>query len=217
MRAIIRTLCVLSFCVMIAAARPPRQNGSPAQTSASQAPAATAPGTIRVGTQLVVEEVTVKDKSGKPITGLTANDFTLTEDGVPQTINFAQFQRLEAAANPPETPPPSAAAAVPTAPPATRTPIAPEQPGDTRYRDHRLLALYFDLTTMQPTDQLRAFDAALAFIDKQMDSSEMLAVMTFEGGAVRVRQDFSGDRGKVRDALNKLIVGLSQGFDETAS
>jgi VWFA-related protein len=44
-----------------------------------------------------------------------------------------------------------------------------------------------------------------------------MAVMTFEGGAVRVRQDFTGDRGRIRNAMNKLIVGLSQGFDETTS
>ena len=79
---------------------------------------------------------------------------------------------------------------VPTAPPATQVQIAPEQPGDTRYRDHRLLALYFDMSTMQPADQLRAFDAALKFIDTQMDSSDLMAVMTFEGGAVRVTAGF---------------------------
>ena len=87
---------------------------------------------------------------------------------------------------------------VPTAPPATQMQIAPEPPGDTRYRDHRLLALYFDMSTMQPADQLRAFDAALKFIDTQMDPSDLMAVMTFEGGAVRVRQDFTGDRAQIR-------------------
>ena len=70
---------------------------------------------------------------------------------------------------------------------------------------------------MQPADQLRAFDAALKFIDTQMDPSDLMAVMTFEGGAVRVRQDFTGDRAQIGNAMNKLVVGLSQGFDETTS
>ena len=50
------------------------------------------------------------------------------------------------------------------------------------------------MSTMQPADQFRAFDAALKFIDTQMDPSDLMALMTFEGGAVRVRQDFTGDR-----------------------
>jgi len=42
-------------------------------------------------TQLVVEVVSVKDKSGNIVEGLTAKDFTITENGVPQTISFCEF------------------------------------------------------------------------------------------------------------------------------
>ena len=210
MRRMLSALCFFTVCVLVAAAQQSQPNATATQGTPTQAPV-----TIRVQTQLVVEEVSVKDKSGKPIEGLTANDFTLTEDGVPQTIGLFEFQRLKAGANAAEAPAPSPT--VPTAPAATRVQIAPEQPGDTRYRDHRLLALYFDMSTMQPADQLRAFDAALKFIATQMDPSELIAVMTFEGGAVRVRQDFTSDRAQVRKALDKLIVGLSQGFDETTA
>ena len=198
--------------VLVLAAQQQQPKATPAPASSGQGPQQP----IRVTTQMVVEEVTVKDKSGKPIGGLTANDFSLTEDGVPQTLSFVEFQQLQAAPNSPE-PAPAASPVVPTAPRATQAQIAPELPGDTRYRDHRLLALYFDMSTMQPADQFRAFDAALKFIDTQMDPSDLMALMTFEGGAVRVRQDFTGDRAQIRNAVNKLVVGLSQGFDETTS
>src|SRR5580700_9733249 len=64
--------------------------------------------TIRVNTQLVVETLVVKDKKGNPIEGLTAKDFTVTENGVPQTVSFCEHQKLPqgpaAAPSPPPTP-----------------------------------------------------------------------------------------------------------------
>src|SRR5579875_1125412 len=50
--------------------------------------------TLQVKSQLVVETVVVKDKQGHPVDGLTAKDFTLTEDGVPQKIRFCEQQTL---------------------------------------------------------------------------------------------------------------------------
>jgi VWFA-related protein len=205
MRRRVFALCSMLISLQIAAAQQLPPNASPAQ----------APGAIRVGTQLVVEEVTVKDKSGKVIEGLTANDFSVTEDGTPQSISFIEFQRLQNTPQTAVTESPNAIVA--TAPPATQMQIVPEPPSDTRYRDHRLLVLYFDMSTMPPADQLRAFDAAQKFIQTQMDATDLMAVMTFEGGAVRVRQDFTGDRTQIQNAMTKLIVGLSQGLDETAS
>src|SRR5580658_6438569 len=50
--------------------------------------------TLTAGTQLVVETVIVKDKQGNPIDGLTAKDFTVTEDGVVQSLKFCEHQSL---------------------------------------------------------------------------------------------------------------------------
>ncbi|HEY6250016.1 MAG TPA: VWA domain-containing protein, partial [Candidatus Angelobacter sp.] len=98
--------------------------------------------TITANTRLVVETVVVKDKQGKPIDGLTARDFTVTEDGVPQEIRFCERQQL------PQTP--SDAPPIQTNPEDIKiyrelphNQISPETPGKQKYRDRRLLALYF--------------------------------------------------------------------------
>ena len=44
--------------------------------------------TNKVKSRLIIEAVGVKDKKGNPIEGLTAKDFTITEDGVAQTIKI---------------------------------------------------------------------------------------------------------------------------------
>jgi VWFA-related protein len=206
MRRITLALCISTLLVVMAAAQQPQTNPASPQ---AQSP-------IRVGTQLVVETVSVKDKSGKVVEGLTSNDFVVTEDGVPQTVSFVEFQRLEDAGVASGAAPPSGPI-VTTVPSATPGQISPDVLGDARYRDRRLLALYFDMTTMPPVDQLRAFDAAQKFIGTQMAAADLMAIMTFEGGAVRVRQDFTSDRDQLQKVLNALVVGLSQGFDETAN
>src|SRR5215831_3546888 len=89
--------------------------------------------TFTTGATLVVETVSVKDKSGKPVEGLTAKDFTITEDGVAQTIKFFEYQRFEEPgdAPPPPLPPPRAVEALKKIP---STQIAPETPGQVKYR-----------------------------------------------------------------------------------
>src|SRR6185312_9470151 len=46
--------------------------------------------TFKANSQLVIENVVVKDKNGNFIDGLTARDFTVSEDGAPQTIRFCE-------------------------------------------------------------------------------------------------------------------------------
>ena len=160
--------------------------------------------TFRTTTQLVVETVNVKDKDGRPITGLQAEVFETTEAGVPQQIRSFEFQKLDPAAPIApitDTRPVSPSARLP------RPQILPPANGASRYRDRRLLALYFDFTAMPASDQMRAFQAARQFVKTQMTSADLLAIMAFSTGSVQVFQDFTADRERLLRVLETLIVG----------
>jgi VWFA-related protein len=168
---------------------------------------------FRVNTRLVVQTVSVTDKDGNPVEGLTAKDFVVTEDGEPQDIAFLEFHRLGSTTSSPRTPLPSTNRTADTVPSPTQTEIAVPPSGDTRFRDRRLLILYFDLTATPPPDQMRAFQAAQKFIGSQMESADLIAIMTFGGGAVRVMQDFTDDRGRLREVIDTLIFGEDKDGD----
>ncbi len=171
------------------------------------------PATFSTSSQLVVETVNVKDKSGKPVIGLTAKDFTVTEDGAEQAIRFFEYQKVPETV---EVEPPVAILPAPLKK-LPEAQITSEKPGDVRYQDRRLLVLYFDMTAMPPPDQLRAITAAEKFIRTQMTPADRMALMRFEGGSVRVMSDFTDDRDRLDSILQTMIVGEAQGFDETTS
>jgi VWFA-related protein len=172
--------------------------------------------TIKVSTQLVFETVSVRDKKGNSIQGLTAKDFTVTENGAAQAIRFFEYEELPQAAAPRAesrfTP-----ANVRVYDKLVRTQIAPETPGRTRYKDRRLLALYFDMTSMPPGDQLRALNAAQNFIKTQMRPADLMAILRYSGSSVDVLSDFTADRDRLLSILQTLLVGEDRGLEETTS
>jgi VWFA-related protein len=198
----------------------------PAQTPQQQPPAAaTNTPKFTSSTQLVVETVSVRDKNGNPIEGLKAKDFKVTENGIEQTISFAEFQKLDDATAkeliprdaPKAEPAKPAGEDKPKPPPVTAVQIASEAPGDLKFRDRRLLVVYFDMSAMQVPDQLRALDAARKFVQKQMTKADIMAIMKYEGGSVRALQDFTDDRETLYAVIDKMIAAEGQGFDENAA
>jgi VWFA-related protein len=169
---------------------------------------------LTVNSQLVIETIVVKDKKGNFIPGLTAKDFTVTEDGAPQAIRILEHQALSTASEP-----------LPVAPrdaeqitiykKLTRTQIAPEDPGHPQYSGHRLLVLYFDMTAMPYDEQQRALAAAEKFVRTQMTSADMVAIMRYQGGSVDVVQDFTADPNRLLSILDTLVVGEGQGSTES--
>jgi VWFA-related protein len=146
---------------------------------------------------LVVVDVTVRDRQGNPVAGLKKEDFTILEDGKPQTISVFEYQRLTLDPLPP-TP------ALPA--PNTQDPTPDARGPKTRFPGKRLLVLFFDFSGMAPPEQIRAQQAALKFLDERMTASDVVSILTFST-TLRVVQEFTEDRHKLAEVIRSFRIG----------
>jgi VWFA-related protein len=200
---------------------------SPTAQQQQNAPLLPVTAKFQTTTQLVIINVTAKDKNGKPIEDLKASDFTIFEDNKPQPIKFFEYQRLEEttlpAAEPKLTTRTTSEAAsapasrsAPAASAAVQPTITPAKPGELKYRDSRLLVLYFDFQGMPTEDQIRAQSGALKFINTQMTPADRVAIMSYTGD-LKVLHDFSTDRDSLAAVVKKLVVGEASEMANTVS
>ena len=75
----------------------------------------------------------------------------------------------------PKTPDAPATPAAPVVKSVTANQIAPSKPGEVKYKDRRLLVMFFDMTSMPIQDQIRAQTAAQKFLKTQMTPSDLMA------------------------------------------
>ena len=199
-----RALAAVALLLAATVASRPQQVGQNANPGQPQS------FTLTVNSNLVVEAVTVKDKQGNFIHGLTANDFVLNENGVPQTIRYCEHQDLSQSAKPlpPSTPKNEDTTIYDR---LVRSQIASESIDKDRYKNRRLLAFYFDMTALPPADQMRSLSAAEQFIRTQMTTADLIAVLRYQGGSVDILQDFTGDRNRLLSILETMVVGEGQG------
>jgi VWFA-related protein len=165
---------------------------------------------------LVILNVFVHDRNGKPLEGLTKNDFTVLEDGKPQMISVFDFQRIAA---PPSQPGQGGSLRLVEERPAARATVpAPPQPepGGKRFRDRRLLVLFFDLSALKAEDQVHAFEAAEKFIKEQMTPADLVSIMSFSS-TLRVNQEFTSDRDQLIATLKKFHVGEASELADMAN
>jgi VWFA-related protein len=173
---------------------------------------------FRSGVDLVSVSVVVRDRDGNLVRGLTRDDFTVTEDGRAQSISTFDFEELDAR------PGGVAVPAIPTvlgsigreAPSATAPAhaAAPAAPADMHGR--RAIVLFFDLTSMQPEEAQRAFDAARDYVNGRLTAADVVAVTTL-GTSLQVPQDFTSDRAALLSAIERLSGNEQAGFADGAT
>jgi len=169
----------------------------------AQQPAAPGAVTFKANSNLVIVNVSAKDKGGLPVEGLKAEDFTVLEDGKPQKVSVFEYQRISARPEPLKEITLDDQFALPEAP---KTTITSATPGQIQYHDKRLMVFFFDFSSMQVPDQLRAQDGALEYLKSHITKDDVVAVL-FYASTIQVLTDFTGDR----DVLTRVIKGMPIG------
>jgi VWFA-related protein len=158
---------------------------------------------LKTNSELVLTNVVARDaKTGEFVRGLKQSDFTISENGKPQQISTFDFQSVEMATPLNEATVIGLAAG--TTGPGTKAVVVakPEE-----LRNHRLIVMFFDLTSMQPEDLDRCVQAAQLFLRTRMQPADLVALVSL-GDTLNVDQDFTADK-------NALIneVGVYNGTE----
>jgi len=157
------------------------------------------PPTFKSGAVAVIVDVSVLDAGRHPVRGLTAADFSITEDGQPQKI--VTFSAIDAPQRGKE----------------EQLPVWwQEAPADVTSNhvppDGRLVVVVLDdLLPMAPGDSPRAKQLATALVDG-LGPSDLAAIVFLSGRHPAV--NFTLDHARLRTALSRYEPRWSRDFDE---
>jgi VWFA-related protein len=163
--------------------------------------------TFRAKSELVLVNVTVRDKNGNVVRDLKREDFTVLEDNKPQTVVSFDLENTDAVLSTATTEAPLLGATA-----AQRSEAQPAST-DRPLKDHRLIVLFFDLSSMEPDEIDQATTAAQNYVEKQMTPADLVAVVSL-GDNLEVNQDFTADRAALKKVLQGFNLGAGQGFEE---
>src|SRR6266851_5500810 len=162
--------------------------------------------TMKVQTDIVLTNVVVRDKkTGEVVKGLKQSDFTILENGKPQTIASFDYQNVDEAAVLRESATVTGKATI--ADLLNRDFAA----SPAALRDHRLIVMFFDLSSMQPEDIDRAVEAAQDYVNKKMQPADLVALVSMATG-LSMDQDFTSDKAALLKGLGKYNGTEGTGF-----
>ncbi len=167
--------------------------------------------TLKVETSLVLSDVVVRDKkTGLPIEGLHASDFEVFENGKPQRIASFDEQSVSHALALPATETVTGSGGAAAALGATATKQADA------LRNHRLIVLFFDLSSLQPDDLTRVQEAARNFVNTQMQAADLVCAVSL-GSTLALDQDFTQSRQALLHAIDSYAGGTGNGYSPGAT
>ena len=162
---------------------------------------------LKLNGELVLTNVVARDaKTGEIVRGLKAGDFHVWENGKPQHISTFDFQSVEMAVPLKEATVSGLAAGPGTSGSKAVVVARPEE-----LRNHRLIVMFFDLTSMQPEDLDRCVDAARDFLREKMQPADLVALVSL-GNTLNVDQDFTADKQALIREVGAYNGTEGQGF-----
>ncbi len=157
---------------------------------------------LRAQSNVVRIDVEVTDRSGKSIRGLKPDQFTITDDGKAQKVtafSYSDIEKIETAG-----PEDSKPVVVPV---NNEGPSAAEAVTD-KVHDRRMIVLFFDMTSMETDDIIRAHDGAVKFLKQQMSPADLVAVVVFST-RLSVLANFTNDRATLNKAVAQVMPGAA--------
>ena len=166
----------------------------------------------KANAELVLTNVVARDaKTGEFVRGLKQSDFTIYENGKQQQISTFDFQTVDMAK--PLNEATISGLAAGTTGPGTKAAVV-AKPED--LRNHRLIVMFFDLTSMQPEDLDRCVEAARDFLNKKMQPADLVALVSL-GDDLKVDQDFTSDKAALANEVGMYNGTEGQGFAQGAN
>ncbi|HEY1577601.1 MAG TPA: VWA domain-containing protein [Terracidiphilus sp.] len=167
---------------------------------------------LKANAELVLTNVVVRDaKTGEFVRGLKQSDFSILENGKQQQISTFDFQSVDMATPLNEATVSGLAAGVNGT--GTKAAVVASQED---LRNHRLIVMFFDLTSMQPEDLDRCVKAARDFLTNKMQPADLVALVSL-GDTLKVDQDFTADKAVLANEVGIYNGTQGQGFAEGAT
>src|SRR5580700_9581256 len=166
--------------------------------------------TLKANAELVLSNVVAIDaKTGELVRGLKQSDFKIFENGKEQQIDTFDFESVDMA-----TPLAEATVSGLAAGPTGSKAVVVAKPEE--LRNHRLIVMFFDLTSMQPEDLERSVDAAQVFLKSKMQPADLVALVSL-GDTLNVDQDFTADKNALISEVGAYNGTEGQGFAQGAN
>jgi len=162
--------------------------------------------TVKVQSDIVLTNVVVRDKkTGVVVKGLNASDFTVLENGKAQRIASFDYQSVDETAVLAEKGTITGKATILD---LLNRNLAADP---SALRDHRLIVMFFDLSSMQPEDIDRAVEAAKDYINTKMQPADLVASVSM-ATALSMDRDFTSDKAALLKAVGRYNGSEGTGF-----